>query len=363
MKISDFEFDLPRELIADAPVAEREGSRLLVLDSVSGAVAHHEFSDIAGFLRHGDVLVMNDTRVLRARLYGRREATGGRVEALLLEPHGDVPNRWLAMCRPAKRMRVGERVVFGEGANEFIGQVVDELEAGERVLEFEVADVLPLLDAAGELPLPPYIVQRRRELGLPELTAADDVRYQTVYADAPGSVAAPTAGLHFTERLLNEIRAAGVATATLTLHVGAGTFKPVECEDVADHKMHSERYSISPETVQKIREAKARGGRVVAVGTTTARTLEAATTPDGVLHAGAGSTDIMIVPGYKWRTVDALVTNFHLPRSTLLLLVSALSSREHIINAYAEAIARHYRFFSYGDAMLITRANTASCGA
>lgn len=357
LKISDFDFDLPRELIADAPAACREQSRLLVMDRCTGELEHRRFADVGQYLRPGDLLVMNNSRVMRARIFGHRAQSGGKIEALLLEPYMAEPAgagscRWIAMCRPAKKLKAGECVIFGEGATIVKAVVVRELEEGERVLEFAVSDILPLLDVIGELPLPPYIVQRRKELGLPEVTAADAVRYQTVYARPPGSVAAPTAGLHFTPELLEGLRAAGITTAEVTLHVGAGTFKPVETDNVSDHKMHREHYHISQETSDLIRAAKAEGRRVIAVGTTTARTLEAAATPDGV-GAGAGSTAIMIAPGYKWKVTDALITNFHLPRSTLLLLVSALATREHILNAYSVAVDRRYRFFSYGDAMFI----------
>ncbi len=355
MKISDYDFELPKELIADKPATRREMSRLLLLDKRTGATGHEHFRDIETQLRAGDLLVLNNSRVLRARLRGRRVSSGGAVEALLLEPSGASGGAscdWLALCRPAKKMSVGERLTFGDGRlDAVVAEVRDE---GERVLRFDTGDIIPLLDDVGEMPLPPYIVQRRRELGLPLLQPSDNERYQTVYAKVSGSVAAPTAGLHFTPELLDRLRGAGVETAEVTLHVGAGTFKPVETENVEDHKMHAEHYSISAETADAVNSARAAGRRVVVVGTTTARALESAADPvTGKVRAGAASTDIMIAPGYKWRVTDALITNFHLPRSTLLLLVSALASREYILAAYGAAINERYRFFSYGDAMFI----------
>ena len=355
LRISEFEYELPPELIADKPADHRELSRLLVLDKNSGERSHSHFCEIGHWLRPGDLLVMNNSRVMRARLYGTRVPSGGKVEALLLEPSADACSvgccRWVAMCRPAKRLVLGERVRFGDGAIE--GVVRGVLDEGQRVFEFPVPDILPILDEIGELPLPPYIVRRRRELGLPIIQAADDDRYQTVYARPQGSVAAPTAGLHFTSQLLDQLRATGIETAEVTLHVGAGTFKPVEVEDIAEHKMHTEHYTISDDAANRINQARREGRRVVAVGTTTTRCIEASAQATGCVVPGLAATCIMIAPGYKWRVTDALITNFHLPRSTLLLLVSALASREAILDAYAEAVRMRYRFFSYGDAMFI----------
>ena len=358
---SDFDFHLPPELIAQAPAARRDESRLLVLERSSGNVSHRRFLDLPGFLRRGDVLVLNDSRVIPARLRGVNARSGGRFEILLLEENA--PNDWWVMLRPGKRARPGTRILFHDlkGQPTAVEAVVTETnEEGHRRLRFEgVPQILDSLDALGEVPLPPYISR-------PDLSRLDQdrQRYQTVFARPPGSVAAPTAGLHFTEALLDQIRALGVQTCFVTLHVGLGTFAPVKAENIAEHTMHEERYVLSPEAARLINDAKQTGRRVIAVGTTTMRVLEsvAAQRPEsapGPILPGAGKTRIFIYPPYRFRVADALITNFHLPRSTLLMLVSAFAApgrdggREVVLSAYAEAIREHYRFFSYGDAMLI----------
>lgn len=333
----DFDYDLPAALIAQTPAEPRDSSRLMALDRRDGSVSHHRFGELPGLLRAGDQLVFNDTRVLNARLDARREATGGRVELLLLHP--TAAGCWASMARPARRLRTGERLALPHGA---VARVVRRLETGTVELELppEVADHL---DRYGELPLPPYI---RGYSGDPE-------RYQTVYAREEGSVAAPTAGLHFTPALLAELEQRGIGSHYITLHVGMGTFKPVQAERIEDHQMHSERYYVPEELPRRLSEARERGSRVIAVGTTAARSLETiAVEPQ---RAGAWSeTAIFIRPGHEFRLIDGLVTNFHLPRSTLLMLVSALAGRESVLRAYEEAIKNGYRFYSFGDAMLIT---------
>lgn len=361
MRVGLFDYHLPRELIAVEPAVRRDHSRLLVLHRADGRIEHRRFDDISGCLRAGDVLVLNDSRVIRARLHGKRLDTGGSVEFLLLErvaPTAGAADRandvWRVMCRPARKLKPGEIVCF---ANKRLqAHILHYRSQGEREAEFSAPDVMTWLDKIGEVPLPPYIIQRRRELGWGGRrleVPADAERYQTVYAREPGSVAAPTAGLHFTPELLGRLSAAGVQSATVTLHVGAGTFKPVETREAEDHVMHTERFAIPPETAAAVNTARCEGRRIVAVGTTAVRSLETAASPEGMLHEGQYETSIMILPGCRFRCVDALVTNFHLPRSTLLMLVSAFAGRELILRAYEEAIAQRYRFFSYGDAMLI----------
>lgn len=340
MKKSDFYFDLPQELIAQDPLEERSSSRLLVLDRRSGAVSHHVFRDITGFLEPGDCLVLNNTKVIPARLLGEREGTGAHVEVLLLKRrHGDT---WETLVKPGKKCRPGARLSFGGGLLK--AQVLETVEEGCRLVRFEYEGIFEeILDRLGEMPLPPYITHALK----------DKNRYQTVYAKHEGSAAAPTAGLHFTEELLDQIRAKGVQVACVTLHVGLGTFRPVKEENVLDHHMHSEYFQVSGEEAAKINAARAAGGRVVCVGTTSCRTIESAADEQGIVRPGSGNTEIFIYPGYRFKALDALVTNFHLPESTLVMLVSALAGRENVLNAYREAIRERYRFFSFGDAMFI----------
>jgi S-adenosylmethionine:tRNA ribosyltransferase-isomerase len=353
MLVSDFDYDLPPELIAQRPPERRGESRLLVIPRQGGPLQHRAFADLPGYLRPGDCLVLNDTKVLPARLIGRR-ATGGQVELLLLRPLGG--GLWEALGKPARRLRVGERVSFGGGHAEgptsvgpqaLTAEIVGVGDEGLRTVRLEhEGDLLPLLEQVGQMPLPPYI---RREH--PE--TEDRARYQTVYADRPGAVAAPTAGLHFTDELLGRIEAMGVTTARLTLHVGLGTFRPMAVERLADHVMHAEWYRVPPPAAATINQARQTGGRIVAVGTTVVRTLETVVGDTGLIGPGEGTTDLFITPGFQFRAVDALLTNFHLPRSSLLVLVSAFAGRERILEAYHEAIAHGYRFYSYGDATLI----------
>ncbi len=356
MRTADFHFDLPPELIAQQPAARRDGSRLLVLQRKTGKIEHRQFPDLLEFLNPGDVLVLNDSRVIPARLHGKNSQTGGKFEMLLLEEVA--VNDWWAMMRPGKRAQIGTQIQLQDkngGATKIIATVTDVNAEGQRRLQFSgTPNLLAELDALGELPLPPYI-ERHGEL--PE----DKERYQTVYAQPAGSVAAPTAGLHFTPEILEKIRARGVKICFVTLHVGAGTFLPVKAENIADHKMHAERFEVGLETVSLINEAKKSGHRVIAVGTTVTRTLESvARLNGGIINFYAVKTDIFIFPPARFQIVDALLTNFHLPESTLLMLVSAFASpgeelrgRELILKTYAEAIREQYRFFSYGDAMLI----------
>ena len=339
LKTSDFIYDLPEELIAQTPSERRDGSRLLALDRRTGAIEHRHFYDLPEYLRPGDCLVLNDSRVIPARLFGTRPS-GGAVEVVLLRELGE--GRWECLSRPGKKMRVGTEVRFGDG--ELTG-VVEEVRAdGNRVIRFQFEGIfLEILDRLGSMPLPPYI----------KTQLADPERYQTVYAREPGSAAAPTAGLHFTPELLERIRAMGVDVRFVTLHVGLGTFRPVKAENVEEHEMHSEFCTVPEDTAEAIARTKASGGRVVAVGTTTCRTLESFAAEDGVVRAGSRWTSIFIYPGYAFRCVDALVTNFHLPGSTLVMLVSAFAGRENILHAYETAVAERYRFFSFGDAMFI----------
>ncbi|MCI2105706.1 MAG: tRNA preQ1(34) S-adenosylmethionine ribosyltransferase-isomerase QueA [Intestinimonas sp.] len=340
MKTEDFNFYLPQELIAQTPLDRRDASRLLTLNKKTGETGHHHFYDLPSFLKPGDCLVLNDSRVLPARLIGHRVPTGGAVEVLLLIDRGD--KVWECLVRPGRKVRPGARLSFGEG--QLTAEVLETLEGGNRLIRFNYEGIfLELLERLGKMPLPPYIKQ--------ELT--DQERYQTVYSRELGSAAAPTAGLHFTKELLAKIADMGVAVCYVTLHVGLGTFRPVKEEEITDHEMHSEYCMIPAETAETINHTRASGGRVVCVGTTSCRTLEAWAAEDGTLKESAGWTDIFIYPGYRFKVLDCLVTNFHLPESTLIMLVSALAGREHILAAYQEAVERRYRFFSFGDAMFI----------
>ena len=341
MNTADFDFDLPEELIAQTPLEKRDASRLLVVDKETGAFSDQHFDQIIDQLQPGDALVMNNTRVLPARLYGIKPETGGHVELLLLKnTQGD---DWEVLAKPAKRLRVGAQISFGDGR--LTATVVDELEHGGRIVRFGYEGIfLEVLESLGEMPLPPYIHEK----------LADRERYQTVYAKENGSAAAPTAGLHFTEELLEQIAAKGVKLVYLTLHVGLGTFRPVSVDSLDDHEMHSEFYSLSEEAAQTLRQVKANGGRVIAVGTTSIRTLETiGSKAQGQNQADSGGTNIFIKPGYDWKVVDAFSTNFHLPKSTLVMLVSAFAGRSLTLEAYEHAIAERYRFFSFGDAMFI----------
>ena len=340
MRREDFNFDLPKELIAQDPLQDRSSSRMLVLDRKSGQTEHHVFSDIVGYLEAGDCLVINDTKVIPARLIGVKEDTGARIELLLLKRlENDI---WETLVKPGKKARRGARIVFGEGL--LTGEIVDVGDEGNRLVQFGYQGIFEeILDQLGEMPLPPYITH----------PLEDKNRYQTVYAKYSGSAAAPTAGLHFTSELLAEITAKEVVVATVTLHVGLGTFRPVKVDDILEHHMHSEFYRIEQSEADKINRAKADGHRVIAVGTTSCRTIESAAKSDGRIEAGSGWTDIFIYPGYHFKVLDSLITNFHLPESTLLMLVSALAGRENILAAYDEAVREEYRFFSFGDAMFI----------
>ena len=339
MKTHDFYYDLPEELIAQTPLERRDGSRLMVLDRQTGEIEHKHFYDIVDFLRPGDCLVMNDSRVLPARLLGHRP-TGGAVEVLLLRDLGD--KKWECLCKPGRKMREGDTVTFGNG--ELTATVVAVQEDGNRIVEFHYEGIfLEVLERLGKMPLPPYI---KAEL-------ADQERYQTVYSREVGSAAAPTAGLHFTNELLDKIRAMGVKTAFVTLHVGLGTFRPVKAEEVTEHHMHSELCMMNEETARILNETKAAGGRVICVGTTSCRTLESLVNEDGTFEAKSRWTEIFIYPGYTFKAMDGLITNFHLPESTLVMLVSAFAGREHVLNAYNVAVAEKYRFFSFGDAMFL----------
>lgn len=340
MEIRDFHFELPPELIAQDPLEDRSASRLLFLDRRTGEVKHRRFVDLKEYMQAGDCLVINDTKVIPARLYGKREVSGGAVELLLLKRRqGDV---WEALAKPGRKAKPGCRLSFGEGLLK--GEILDIAEDGNRLVQFQYEGIFEeILEQLGEMPLPPYITHQLKDPG----------RYQTVYAKWEGSAAAPTAGLHFTLPILEEIEKMGVSIARVTLHVGLGTFRPVRVEKVEEHHMHSEYYQVGEEAARTINQAKAAGGRIIAVGTTSCRTLESAADAEGMLHPGSGWTDIFIYPGYRFRMTDGLVTNFHLPESTLLLLVSAFAGREQVMAAYKEAIKERYRFFSFGDAMLI----------
>ncbi len=340
MKTADFDYDLPQELIAQDPLEQRDSSRLLILDKETGERTHKIFHDIIDYLHEGDCLVINNTKVIPARLIGEREGTGGKVEVLLLKRRSD--NVWETLVKPGKKARPGMRLSFGGGLlHAEVQEVVDE---GNRLIRFEYEGIFEeILDQLGQMPLPPYITHQLK----------DKNRYQTVYAKYEGSAASPTAGLHFTEELLEQIQAKGVKIARVTLHVGLGTFRPVKVEDVTEHHMHTEFYHVSEEAADIINETKKQGGRVICVGTTSCRTIESAADDQGIVHATEGDTDIFIYPGYQFKVLDCLITNFHLPESTLLMLVSALAGKENIMAAYREAVEMRYRFFSFGDAMFI----------
>ena len=342
MRTADFAYDLPEELIAQSPLADRDSSRLMVLDRVSGQITHRVFHDITDYLQSGDCLVINDTKVIPARLLGEREGTGAKVEVLLLKRKSD--NVWETLVKPGRKARPGMRLSFGDGL--LRAEVMEIVEEGNRLIRFEYEGVFEeVLEQLGQMPLPPYITKKLE----------DKNRYQTVYAKYEGSAAAPTAGLHFTEELLHKISEMGINIAHVTLHVGLGTFRPVKVEDVENHHMHTEYYRVTREAADMINRTKREGGRVICVGTTSCRTVESAADEEGVIHAGEGDTSIFIYPGYQFKILDCLITNFHLPESTLLMLVSALAGKEHIMAAYEEAVRERYRFFSFGDAMFITR--------
>ena len=340
MKRQDFYYDLPQELIAQDPLEDRSSSRLLVLDKKTGETQHHTFREIVNYLNPGDCLVINDTKVIPARLIGAKEETGAKIEVLLLKrKQNDV---WETLVKPGRKAKPGTRISFGDGLLK--GEVIDVVDEGNRLIRFEYDGIFEeILDRLGQMPLPPYITHQLK----------DKDRYNTVYAAHEGSAAAPTAGLHFTPELLEEIGRKGVDIARVTLHVGLGTFRPVKVDDVENHHMHSEFYMIDEEAAEKINGAKARGGRVICVGTTSCRTIESAADENGRLKASSGWTEIFIYPGYTFKVLDGLITNFHLPESTLIMLVSALAGREHVLAAYEEAVRERYRFFSFGDAMLI----------
>lgn len=340
MNVKDYDYDLPEELIAQDPLEDRSSSRLMVLDHQTGDVEHRHFTDILEYLHPGDCLVINNTKVIPARLFGVKEDTQAKIEVLLLKrKENDI---WETLVKPGKKAKPGTKLVFGDGL--LTAEVVDVVEEGNRLIQFHYDGIFEeILDQLGQMPLPPYITHQLK----------DKNRYQTVYAKYDGSAAAPTAGLHFTKELLQKVKDMGVDIAEVTLHVGLGTFRPVKVENVLDHHMHSEFYMVSQEAADKINRAKESGHRVIAVGTTSTRTLEAAADENGRLHETSGWTEIFIYPGYQFKVIDALITNFHLPQSTLVMLVSALAGREHVLHAYEIAVKERYRFFSFGDAMLI----------
>ena len=340
MKVKDFYFDLPKEFIAQHPLTKRDESKLMVVNKTSGEIEHKKFKDIIEYLKPGDCLVLNDTRVLPARLIGVKDGTGGKMEFLLLK-RIDI-NHWETLVKPGKKAKIGTRFIFGNG--ELAAQVISISEGGSRVVKFEFEGIFEeVLDRLGEMPLPPYITEKLQ----------DKERYQTVFSKEVGSAAAPTAGLHFTEELLQEIKSIGVEIAFVTLHIGLGTFRPVKAEMVEEHQMHSEYYVLSRETADLINTAKEKGGRVIAVGTTSNRTLESIADENGKVHEKSGWTDIFIYPGYKFKIVNALITNFHLPESTLIMLVSAFAGQDLVMGAYDMAVKEKYRFFSFGDAMFL----------
>ena len=340
MKTSDFYYDLPKELIAQDPLEDRSASRLMHLNKETGEYEHGHFRDILKYLKPGDCLVINDTKVIPARLYGSKVGTDAAIEILLLKRREN--DIWETLVKPGKKCKVGTVISFGDGI--LTGEVVDIVDEGNRLIQFHYDGIFEeILDQLGEMPLPPYITHKLQ----------DKNRYQTVYAKHEGSAAAPTAGLHFTKELLQQVQDAGVKIAHVTLHVGLGTFRPVKVEDVTQHHMHSEFYVVEEDQAKLINDTKAAGGRVIAVGTTSCRTLESATGEDGILKVGSGWTEIFIYPGYRFKMIDGLITNFHLPESTLVMLVSALAGKEHIMAAYEEAVREKYRFFSFGDAMFI----------
>ena len=340
MRTSDFYYDLPKELIAQDPLEDRSATRLMHLNKETGEYEHGHFRDILKYLKPGDCLVINDTKVIPARLYGSKVGTDAAIEILLLKRREN--DIWETLVKPGKKCKVGTVISFGDGI--LTGEVVDIVDEGNRLIQFHYDGIFEeILDQLGEMPLPPYITHKLQ----------DKNRYQTVYAKHEGSAAAPTAGLHFTKELLQQVQDAGVKIAHVTLHVGLGTFRPVKVEDVTQHHMHSEFYVVEEDQAKLINDTKAAGGRVIAVGTTSCRTLESATGEDGILKAGSGWTEIFIYPGYRFKMIDGLITNFHLPESTLVMLVSALAGKEHIMAAYEEAVREKYRFFSFGDAMMI----------
>lgn len=340
MDVRDFYYELPQRLIAQDPLEDRSSSRLMVLGRKDGSICHKVFRDIVEYLHPGDCLVLNNTKVIPARLFGRKEGTDAMIELLLLKRLGN--DQWETLVKPGKKARTGAKIVFGEGL--LRGEITGIAEEGNRIIRFFYDGIFEeILDRLGEMPLPPYITHRLK----------DRQRYQTVYARHEGSAAAPTAGLHFTPQLLDEIKGQGVEIAEVTLHVGLGTFRPVKAENVLDHHMHSEFYQIEQSEADKINRAKESGGRIIAAGTTSTRTLESVADENGYIKAASGWTQIFIYPGYKFRCIDGLITNFHLPESTLIMLVSALAGREHVLSAYEEAVKEEYRFFSFGDAMLI----------
>lgn len=340
LKKSDFYFDLPQELIAQDPLEDRSASRLLVLHKETGAVEHHTFKEITSYLRPGDCLVLNNTKVIPARLMGVKEETGAAIEVLLLKRRDN--DVWETLVKPGKKARPGTKLVFGDGL--LRAEVLDVVEEGNRLIQFQYEGIFEeALDRLGEMPLPPYITHKLQ----------DKTRYQTVYAKYDGSAAAPTAGLHFTKELLSQIEEMGVKIAYVTLHVGLGTFRPVKADNILEHHMHSEHYQVTQETADIINRTKENGGRVICVGTTSCRTVESAADENGRVQAGCGDTEIFIYPGYRFKVLDCLITNFHLPESTLVMLVSALAGREHVLAAYREAVEERYRFFSFGDAMFV----------
>lgn len=340
LKKSDFYYELPEELIAQDPLKDRSSSRLLSLDKENGKTGHHSFRDVTSFLKPGDCLVLNNTKVIPARLMGHKEETGAAIEVLLLKRKEN--DCWETLVKPGKKARPGARIIFGGGLLK--GEVLAVMEEGNRLIKFTYEGIFEeILDRLGEMPLPPYITHKLR----------DKNRYQTVYAKYEGSAAAPTAGLHFTPELLSEIEGMGIRTAYVTLHVGLGTFRPVKEDDILNHHMHSEYYEITKEAADTINRTKEEGGRVICVGTTSCRTIESAADERGMVHPGSGNTEIFIYPGYEFKVLDGLITNFHLPESTLIMLVSALAGRENVLKAYKEAVVEKYRFFSFGDAMII----------
>ena len=340
MKVTDYYFELPQEQIAQDPLEDRSSSRLLVLDKETGEYSHHVFREITEFLKPGDCLVLNNTKVIPARLFGEKEGTQAKIEILLLKrKENDV---WETLVKPGKKAKVGTKIIFGGGL--LVGEVVDIVEEGNRLIKFTYEGIFEeILDQLGQMPLPPYITHQLK----------DKNRYQTVYAKYDGSAAAPTAGLHFTPELLQQVKDMGVDIAEVTLHVGLGTFRPVKVDNILDHHMHSEFYMVTQEAADKINNAKKKGHRVICVGTTSCRTIESAADENGMLRKSSGWTEIFIYPGYQFKVLDCLITNFHLPESTLLMLVSALAGREHVLAAYEEAVKEGYRFFSFGDAMMI----------
>ena len=342
MNKEEFNYELPSDLIAQDPLSDRSSSRMMVLDKNTGEIKHKIFKDIIDYLEPNDCLVINDTKVIPARLIGERVGTGATIEVLLLKRKPDEKDIWEVLVKPGKKAKVGTEISFGDG--KLVAKVIDIVEEGNRLIQFSYSGIFEeILDELGQMPLPPYITHKLE----------DKTRYQTVYAKYEGSAAAPTAGLHFTKELLEKIKEKGVTIASVTLHVGLGTFRPVKEENILEHHMHSEFYMINEEAAQKINETKKNGGRIIAVGTTSTRTLESAAKVDGTIEASSGWTEIFIYPGYKFKSIDGLITNFHLPESTLIMLISALAGREQVLHAYATAVEEKYRFFSFGDAMFI----------